>query len=88
MEESSLMARRKTAFSSFQAVGKDLRRFSAEEQFYPAVKLSSHIKAVIHFGKMIKKKKKKQFTNSWHSLTWKNERGVSDKEEHLLRGSI
>lgn len=53
------MARRKTAFSSFQAVGKDLRRFSAEEQFYPAVKLSSHIKAVIHFGKMIKKKKKK-----------------------------
>lgn len=52
------MARRKTAFSSFQAVGKDLRRFSAEEQFYPAVKLSSHIKAVIHFGKMIKKKKK------------------------------
>lgn len=52
------MARRKTAFSSFQAVGKDLRRFSAEEQFYPAVKLSSHIQAVIHFGKMIKKKKK------------------------------
>lgn len=51
------MARRKTAFSSFQAVGKDLRRFSAEEQFYPAVKLSSHIKAVIHFGKTIKKKK-------------------------------
>lgn len=68
------MARRKTAFSSFQAVGKDLRRFSAEEQFYPAVKLSSHIKAVIHFGKMIKKKKKKKTVHKFMAFTHVEER--------------
>lgn len=77
------MARRKTAFSSFQAVGKDLRRFSAEEQFYPAVKLSSHIKAVIHFGKMIKKKKKKN-SSQIHGI---HSRGRT-KGEYLIRRSI